>query len=41
VDAYFLVGAVLGSGLFITLGRPPAERLVQAAKELYRRRGQR
>ena len=30
MDLYFLVGAILGSGLFIFAGREPARRLVKA-----------
>jgi hypothetical protein len=35
VDVYWLIGAIVGSGLFIFLGGPPARRLAQAV----RRRG--
>jgi hypothetical protein len=37
MDIYFLVGAILGSGLFIALGREPAERLVRVVQDHWRR----
>ena len=37
MDSYFLVGAILGSGLFIALGREPAERLVRVMQDRLRR----
>jgi len=37
MDLYFLVGAILGSGLFIFTGREPARRLVKALQERRRR----
>jgi hypothetical protein len=37
VDLYFLVGAILGSGLFIFTGREPARRLVRALQEKRKR----
>lgn len=33
VDSYFLVGAVIGSGLFIFFGGQPARRLLRAIRE--------
>jgi hypothetical protein len=38
MDVYFLVGAILGSGLFIALGREPAERVVQVVQDRLRKR---
>ena len=38
MDIYFLVGAILGSGLFIALGRQPAERVVEVVQDRLRRR---
>jgi hypothetical protein len=32
MDLYFLVGAIMGSGLFIVAGREPARRLVEMIK---------
>ncbi len=32
----FLIGAVLGSGLFITFGRAPAEKLITLVQERIR-----
>ena len=32
----FLIGAILGSGLFITLGRAPAEKLIALVQERMR-----
>lgn len=37
MDLYFLVGAILGSGLFIFTGREPARRLVKVMKDRRRR----
>jgi len=37
MDLYFLVGAILGSGLFIFAGREPARRLVRAIQERRKR----
>ena len=37
MDLYFLVGAILGSGLFIFAGREPARRLVKAFQERRKR----
>ena len=37
MDSYFLVGAIMGSGLFIALGREPAERLLRAVQDRLRR----
>ena len=37
MDLYFLVGAIVGSGLFIALGREPAQRLVQVVQDRLRR----
>jgi hypothetical protein len=37
MDAYFLVGAILGSGLFIFAGRGPARRLVQTIQARIKR----
>ena len=37
MDLYFLVGAILGSGLFIFTGREPARRLVKAFQERRKR----
>jgi hypothetical protein len=37
MDLYFLVGAILGSGLFIFGGREPARRLVKVLQERRRR----
>jgi hypothetical protein len=37
VDLYFLVGAIVGSGLFIFTGREPARRLVRALQERRKR----
>lgn len=37
MDLYFLVGAILGSGLFIFTGREPARRLVKALQERRKR----
>lgn len=37
MDLYFLVGAILGSGLFIFAGREPARRLVKVLKDRRRR----
>jgi hypothetical protein len=31
VDSYFLIGSIIGSGLFIFVGGPPARRLLKAA----------
>ena len=36
MDLYFLVGAILGAGLFIALGREPAERLVRVVQDKLR-----
>jgi hypothetical protein len=36
VDLTFLIGAVLGSGLFIAFGRPPAEKLIAYVQERMR-----
>ena len=33
MDLYFLVGAILGSGLFIFTGREPARRLVKVLRD--------
>jgi hypothetical protein len=38
MSQYFLVGAVLGSALFIFAGRAPAERLLAAVRERIGRR---
>ena len=35
-DLTFLIGAVLGSGLFIAFGRPPAEKLIAYVQERMR-----
>lgn len=32
----FLIGAVLGSGVFIALGRPPAEKLITYVQDRFR-----
>jgi hypothetical protein len=32
VDLYWLIGAMVGSGLFIFLGGPPARRFAQAVR---------
>ena len=32
MDSYFLIGAILGSGLFLAFGRGPARRLVALVK---------
>ena len=32
----FLIGAALGSGLFIVLGRPPAEKLIAYVQDRLR-----
>lgn len=32
----FLIGAVLGSGVFIALGRPPAEKLIAYVQDRFR-----
>lgn len=37
MDLTFLIGAVLGSGLFIAFGRPPAERLIALVQERIKR----
>ncbi len=37
MDSYFLVGAIIGSGLFITLGREPARRLMQGVRARIKR----
>jgi hypothetical protein len=37
MDLYFLVGAVLGSGLFIFAGREPARRLVKILQDRRKR----
>jgi hypothetical protein len=37
MDLYFLVGAIIGSGLFIFTGREPARRLVRAIQEKRKR----
>ena len=37
MDLYFLVGAILGSGLFIFTGREPARRLVKVLRDRTRR----
>lgn len=37
MDSYFLVGAIVGSGLFIALGREPAERLLRTVQDRLRR----
>ncbi len=37
MDSYFLIGAILGSGLFIFSGREPARRLVKALQDRRRR----
>ena len=37
MDLNFLVGAILGSGLFIALGREPAGRLVRVVQAHLRR----
>jgi len=36
MDLTFLIGAVLGSGLFIAFGRPPAEKLIAYVQERMR-----
>jgi hypothetical protein len=33
MDAYWLIGAILGSGLFIFAGGPPARRLVRLIRQ--------
>lgn len=33
----FLIGAILGSGLFIALGRAPAERLIALVQDQLKR----
>ncbi len=33
----FLIGAILGSGLFIALGRAPAEKLIALVQDRIRR----
>jgi hypothetical protein len=37
VDLYFLVGAILGSGLFIMGGRAPARRLITGIRALLKK----
>jgi len=37
MDPYFLVGAILGSALFIFAGREPARRLVKALQDRRKR----
>ena len=37
MDLYFLVGAILGSGLCIFAGREPARRLVRAIQDRRKR----
>lgn len=37
MDLSFLVGAILGSGLFIFAGREPARRLVKAMQDRRKR----
>lgn len=36
MDLPFLIGAVLGSGLFIAFGRPPAEKLIAYVQQRMR-----
>jgi len=36
MDLTFLIGAVLGSGLFIAFGRSPAEKLIALVQERMR-----
>ena len=38
VDLYFLVGAVMGSGLFIFAGREPARRLLAEIRTKFNKR---
>ncbi len=37
MDLYFLVGAILGSGFFIFVGREPARRLVKVLSDRRKR----
>ena len=37
MDSYFLIGAIIGSGAFILLGREPARRLVEGVRSMIRR----
>jgi hypothetical protein len=37
MDSYFLIGAILGSGLFIFAGREPARRLVRVLQDRRKR----
>jgi hypothetical protein len=32
LDIYWLIGAIIGSGLFIFVGGPPARRLLEVAR---------
>jgi len=36
MDLPFLIGAILGSGLFIVFGRPPAEKLIAYVQDRMR-----
>lgn len=36
MDLPFLIGAILGSGLFIAFGRPPAEKLIALVQDRMR-----
>lgn len=38
MDLTVLIGAIIGSGLFIALGRPPAEKLIALVQRSARNR---